>query len=73
MIPELALSNIPQANRAMLRPFKKPFPVREVSLVTSRSYVKKRLIEKLKETIIEHIPDEMYSLNGRELVLVHEK
>ncbi len=73
LIPELALSNIPEANLFMLRPFKKPVPVREVSLVTSRSYVKKRLIEKLEESITGHIPQKMHNIDGRELVQVHEK
>ena len=70
LIPELALSSIADDNRFMLRSFKKPVPVREVSLVTSRSYVKKRVLEKLKETITKHIPETMHSINGRELVHV---
>ena len=72
LIPELALSSIPESNCFMLRSFKKPVPVREVSLVTSRSYVKKRLIEKLHEQITAHIPSAMRSINGRELVHVHD-
>jgi len=70
LIPELAIDNIIAENKKMVRRFKHTTPVREVSLVTTRSYVKQRLIEKLKEEILEHIPKSMQALRGRERVAV---
>jgi len=70
LIPELAIENISVGNKNMVKRFKYSTPVREVSLVTTRSFVKKRLIEKLKEEIIAHIPKKMLELKGRERVAV---
>ncbi len=70
LIPELAIRNLPKRNQTYLRPFRFSTPVRQVSLVTSRSFVKKRLIDRLKEEILDHIPDKMRNLDNRELVSV---
>ncbi len=68
LIPELALKDLPKKNRRMVRRFKDATPVREVSLVTTRSYLKQRLLEKLKEAILRRIPEQMKQLNNREIV-----
>lgn len=59
IIPELATHNLNSAQKKRLRYFKPPTPVRELSIVTHREYVKDKLIEVLKETILNTIPDEM--------------
>jgi LysR family hydrogen peroxide-inducible transcriptional activator len=43
----------------LIRHFKKPSPMREVSLVTHRDFVKKRLIDALKKAIEDCIPDKI--------------
>jgi LysR family hydrogen peroxide-inducible transcriptional activator len=43
----------------MLRYFKSPAPVREISLVTLKTYTKTRLINILKQTIMESLPPQM--------------
>jgi LysR family hydrogen peroxide-inducible transcriptional activator len=42
-----------------IRYFKSPAPVREVSIVTYRYFVKYHLIEVLKKEILANIPKEM--------------
>ncbi|MBK7038564.1 MAG: LysR family transcriptional regulator [Chitinophagales bacterium] len=59
IIPELATFNLTKTQQKRLRYFKPPFPVREISLVTHREYIKFRLIEVLKETILTVIPEGM--------------
>jgi LysR family hydrogen peroxide-inducible transcriptional activator len=61
IIPELATFDLSSAQRRRLRFFKAPTPVREISIVTHREYVKERLIEVLKETILSVIPEGMKS------------
>ncbi len=61
LLPELATHNIPRAKKAMLRFFKGPAPVREISLVTLRTFSKTRMIDVLKETIVETLPPQMRS------------
>jgi LysR family transcriptional regulator, hydrogen peroxide-inducible genes activator len=59
IVPELATINLTASQRKRLRYFKQPIPVREISIATHREYVKVKLIEVLKETILALIPKEM--------------
>jgi len=56
IIPELATLNLSAKQQKLVRYFETPAPVREVSLVTHRDYVKKRLIDVLKEEILQSLP-----------------
>lgn len=59
IIPELATFDLSYSQKRRLRFFKPPTPVREISMVTHREYVKYKLIEVLKETILSVIDSEM--------------
>lgn len=59
ILPELATMDFTVRQLKLIRYFKKPSPMREVSLVTHRDFVKKRLIEALKKEIIHTIPDKI--------------
>lgn len=59
LLPELATIDMSIGKKAMLRYFKSPAPVREISMVTSKGFVKTRLSNILKESIIEHLPQEV--------------
>lgn len=61
IIPELATFNLSKPQKKRIRYFKEPTPVREISIVTHREYVKDKLIEALKEVILSVIPDELKS------------
>jgi LysR family hydrogen peroxide-inducible transcriptional activator len=52
IVPELATFDFSESRKQQLRSFKKPVPVREVSLVTYRHFAKKRLLEALKSEIV---------------------
>lgn len=56
IIPELATLDFTARQQKLVRYFDAPAPVREVSLVTHRDYVKKRLLEVLKNEILEALP-----------------
>lgn len=56
ILPELAVTNMDEEQLQLVRFFKSPAPVREISLVTHRAFVKKRLIEALKTVILEYLP-----------------
>ncbi len=51
-----------------IRYFKAPVPVREVGLVTYRYFVKEKLIQSLKDEILNHIPAEMKSSSKKEII-----
>ena len=56
LLPELATYDMSAAKKDMLRYFKNPAPVREISLVTLKTFSKTRLIHILKQTILETLP-----------------
>lgn len=56
ILPEMATFDFSVKQQNMVRHFKSPSPVREVSLVTHRNYVKKKLVDVLKEEVLAALP-----------------
>lgn len=61
LLPELATFDLAAEERNRLRPFEGEEPMREVSIVLNRSYLKKKLVELLFNEITENIPQSMTS------------
>lgn len=59
ILPELASMELTGKQQSQLRQFKRPAPMREVSLVVHRDFVKKVLVEILKKEIIAAVPDKI--------------
>ncbi len=59
LLPELATLDMSAGKKAMLRYFKSPAPVREISMVMQKGFVKKRLASVLKDSILENLPIEV--------------
>jgi LysR family hydrogen peroxide-inducible transcriptional activator len=59
IIPELATLDMTTKQQQHLRHFKHPAPMREVSMVVHRDFVKKKLIEVLKKEIVKAIPEKI--------------
>lgn len=59
IILELATLDMPSKQSQLIRHFKRPAPMREVSLVVHRNYVKKRLTDVLKEEILATVPEKI--------------
>jgi LysR family hydrogen peroxide-inducible transcriptional activator len=57
ILPELTTLDMTAKQMQLIRHFKKPAPMREVSIVVHRDFVKKRLVEALKEEIIAAVPE----------------
>ncbi|MBL7699344.1 MAG: LysR family transcriptional regulator [Chitinophagaceae bacterium] len=64
ILPELATVDLRPSQLQLLREFRKPTPIREVSLVVHRDFVKKKLVEIFKEEIIASIPESIKSNKG---------
>ena len=56
LLPELATLDMSSAKKNMLRYFKNATPVREISMVTLKTFTKTRLVHILKESIADNIP-----------------
>ncbi|MES2774553.1 MAG: LysR substrate-binding domain-containing protein [Bacteroidota bacterium] len=70
IIPELATLGMTDSQTQLIRYFKAPQPMREVSLVVHRDHVKRKLIELLKMAIIESLPEKVKKNKGRQVVPV---
>ncbi|CAN5916234.1 hydrogen peroxide-inducible genes activator [soil metagenome] len=55
ILPELAVLDFTEKEKEALRFFKRPVPVREISLVTYRHYIKERLLQILQEEIVAKV------------------
>ncbi len=64
LLPYLATLDMHPSRRARLRPFVVPRPVREVSLVMHRSFLKRQLINVLQSEILANLPAELMSSTG---------
>jgi len=68
ILPELALSDLSEKQLDKVRYFKSPEPVREVSIVIQKNYLKRRMIEALRAEILEFIPKRMRSRKKKEVM-----
>ncbi|HEY4149190.1 MAG TPA: LysR substrate-binding domain-containing protein, partial [Chitinophagaceae bacterium] len=59
ILPELATLDMVAKQSQLVRHFKRPAPMREVSLVVHRDFVKKRLIEALRQEILATVPEKI--------------
>lgn len=73
ILPELAIKDLSKTQVKNIRHFKPPVPVRETSIVTHRSFVKKKLIKALEEEIVKNIPDKMKQKRTREVILINNE
>ncbi|MBB5635413.1 LysR family hydrogen peroxide-inducible transcriptional activator [Pedobacter cryoconitis] len=68
LLPELALTELTAKQLSKVRTFKSPEPVREISLVTHKNYIKKRMLNALKEEILAIIPKAMKQKKKKDVV-----
>lgn len=65
-IPELALSQLSDSQRRLVRPFAIPVPTREVVLMTTKTFVRHSALHIIAETIRQSVPENMLRLNNTE-------
>lgn len=70
IIPELATVNMPAKQLQLIRKFKSPVPVREVSIVVQRDFVKKRLIDALRESILLAVPEKIRKNKSANIIAI---
>ena len=70
LLPELSVLDMPEQKRKLVRNFQDPQPMREVSLVVHRSFLKKKLIEALQQEIIASVPEDIRTRKKEKVVPV---
>jgi len=73
ILPELALNELTTKDKKYVRHFKPPVPVREISIVTYRHFVKQRMVDILKEEICNSVPQEMLSPKRKRITSIEIK
>lgn len=68
LLPELALTDLSTKQLNKVRYFKTPEPVREISLVTHKNFIKKRMLNALCEEILAIIPKQMKQRKKKEVI-----
>ncbi|MBC7567295.1 MAG: hydrogen peroxide-inducible genes activator [Pedobacter sp.] len=68
LLPELALEELSNKQLSKVRYFKSPEPVREISLVTHKNFIKKRTLNALKEEILAVIPKTMRQKKKKDVI-----
>lgn len=68
ILPELAVMEFNKNQMKLVKRLKDPSPAREVSLVTHRDHIKNKLIQTLREEILQMIPKTMQQLKNKKVV-----
>jgi LysR family hydrogen peroxide-inducible transcriptional activator len=68
ILPELATTYFTSRQMQLIRHFKHPAPMREVSVVVHRDFVKQRLVQALKDEIISAIPEKIKKNKNQNVV-----
>ncbi|WEK19238.1 MAG: LysR substrate-binding domain-containing protein [Candidatus Pedobacter colombiensis] len=68
LLPELALEELSSRQLNKVRHFKSPEPVREISLATHKNFIKKRMLNALKDEILAVIPKTMKQKKKKDVV-----
>ncbi|WP_345953893.1 LysR substrate-binding domain-containing protein [Mucilaginibacter sp. PAMB04168] len=68
ILPELALDDLNEKQMDRIRYFKAPEPAREVSIVIQRNFLKRRIIEALKNEILHFIPKKLRTKKKKDVI-----
>ena len=68
LLPWLALLDMDERKKELVREFNPPIPKREISIVVKDSFLKEKIINVFKEKILENIPEDLKTLNDGMLV-----
>ncbi|RKD17009.1 transcriptional regulator [Pelobium manganitolerans] len=71
ILPELSLQDFGVKQMDRVRYFKSPEPSREISIVTHKNFIKKRMIDALEQEVLQSIPKRMKSTKKKEVIDIH--
>lgn len=70
ILPQLSIYEFSETELDQVRFFKSPEPSREISLITSRNFIKEKAVNLLKQEIIDSIPQHLRSKKKKELLQI---
>lgn len=72
IIPELCTFDLTEVQKLQIKSFENPVPVREISIVYTETFYKKRALEALYQCIIAHLPQEITQIGNKRVIPVVE-
>lgn len=69
ILPAMATIGLSPDQQALIRPFSGTVPTREISLVISRTQIKKHMIDALKHSTLQVVPDNIKTTEGNRIGL----
>jgi LysR family hydrogen peroxide-inducible transcriptional activator len=70
LLPWLATRDTPASKKAVLRPFAKPIPSREISLVSRRTQYKRKILDALEAEIRATLPKELPQERSKKIEVI---
>ena len=67
LIPKLAVMNLKISQRKNVREFANPKPVREISIVVKNNFIRKKIIDHLKNAITNSLPVDMLNHKSKKI------
>lgn len=68
-IPELALLQLSDEQKELVRPFAVPKPTRQISLVTRKDFIRFSVLSLIRDTIRKSVPKELLTVKGTQRIV----
>ena len=68
-IPELAVLQLNEIQKELVRPFAIPCPTRQIIMLTNQNFIRTTLLETITHEILADIPKEMLSLKATQVLI----
>lgn len=68
LLPWLSLMDMEERKKHLVREFNEPIPKREISIVVKNTFLKEKMVNAIKDKILENIPDDLKTLGNGMLV-----
>ncbi|AVM52837.1 LysR family hydrogen peroxide-inducible transcriptional activator [Bacteroides zoogleoformans] len=68
-IPELAVPQLSEVRKELVRPFAIPTPTRQIVMLTDRNFIRHTLLETLTQEIKSSVPPQMLSLKATQVLV----
>lgn len=68
LLPWLSLLDMEERRKELVREFNAPIPKREISIIVKDTFLKEKMVNAIKDKILENIPEELKSLGNGMLV-----
>ncbi len=68
LLPWLSLLDMEERKKELVREFNVPIPKREISIVVKDTFLKEKMVNAIKDKILENIPEELKTLGNGMLV-----